>query len=83
MLVVEILSGRLTRVRPDGQKSVVAMTGGGPNGTNGRCHICNNGGFGPSASQEVLLPTEAPYDPPDSANDQRTLARNFKGKRTS
>ena len=32
VLVVEIQAGRLTRVAPDGSKSVVAQTGGGPNG---------------------------------------------------
>lgn len=49
VLVVEIERGTLTRVLPDGRKEVVAETGGGPNGAaigpDGRCYICNNGGF--------------------------------------
>jgi gluconolactonase len=49
VLVVEILAGRLTRVYPNGEKTVVAHTGGGPNGAalgpDGRCYICNNGGI--------------------------------------
>jgi gluconolactonase len=49
VLVVEIKGGRLTRVFPDGQKRVVAELGGGPNGAaigpDGKCYICNNGGF--------------------------------------
>ena len=32
ILVTEIRAGRLSRVRPDGTKSVFAVTGGGPNG---------------------------------------------------
>lgn len=49
VLVVEIGAGCLTRVSPDGTKSVVARTGGGPNGAaigpDGKCYVCNNGGF--------------------------------------
>lgn len=49
VLVVEIMSGRLVRVRPDGVKQVVAELGGGPNGAamgpDGKCYVCNNGGF--------------------------------------
>jgi gluconolactonase len=49
VLLVEIAAGTLTRVAPDGAKSVVARTGGGPNGAaigpDGKCYICNNGGF--------------------------------------
>jgi len=48
VLVVEVLGGRLTRVRPDGVKELVAQTGGGPNGAalgpDRRCYVCNNGG---------------------------------------
>jgi len=68
VLVVEVLGGRLTRIAPDGIKTVVADTGGGPNGAaiapDGRCFICNNGGMGPSASPDMLIPTEAPLDTP-------------------
>ena len=49
VLLVEIERGTLSRVRPNGVVEVVAETGGGPNGAaigpDGRCYICNNGGF--------------------------------------
>jgi len=49
VLVVEIKSGRLIRVLPDGTKEVAAEVGGGPNGAalapDGSCYVCNNGGF--------------------------------------
>ena len=49
VLLVEIFAGTLTRVRPDGTKTVVARPRGGPNGAalgpDGKCYICNNGGF--------------------------------------
>lgn len=49
LLVVEIARGTLTRIGPDGIARVVATPGGGPNGAaigpDGRCYLCNNGGF--------------------------------------
>lgn len=49
VIVVEIAAGRITRVAPDGTKSTVAETGGGPNGAaigpDGALNVCNNGGF--------------------------------------
>ena len=49
LLVVEIRRKTLTRVWPDGRKSIVANLGGGPNGAalgpDGHCYVCNNGGF--------------------------------------
>jgi gluconolactonase len=49
VLVVEIEGARLIRVLPDGTKQVVAELGGGPNGAavgpDGKCYVCNNGGF--------------------------------------
>jgi gluconolactonase len=49
VLVVEIARGSLSRVSPDGRVEVVAMPGGGPNGAaigpDGKCYLCNNGGF--------------------------------------
>jgi gluconolactonase len=49
VLVVEIEGCRLTRVGPDGRKTVVSQHTGGPNGAamgpDGKVYICNNGGF--------------------------------------
>jgi gluconolactonase len=49
ILVVEIADGSLTRIMPDEARSRVARPGGGPNGAaigpDGKCYICNNGGF--------------------------------------
>src|SRR5215472_11892829 len=49
VLVVEIMRGTLSRVTLNGGITVVAETGGGPNGTavgpDGAVYICNNGGF--------------------------------------
>lgn len=49
VIVVEIEGGRLTRVLPSGRKEVIATLGGGPNGAaigpDGKCYVCNNGGF--------------------------------------
>ena len=49
VVLVEIAAGALTRVSPDGTKTVVARPGGGPNGAaigpDGKCFVCNNGGF--------------------------------------
>ena len=49
VLVVEIARGTVSRVLPGGEVGVVAETGGGPNGMalgpDGRCYVCNNGGF--------------------------------------
>jgi gluconolactonase len=49
VLVVEIEGARLIRVGADGTKHVAAELGGGPNGAaigpDGKCYVCNNGGF--------------------------------------
>lgn len=49
VIVVEIRGQALTRVNPDGSKDVIAELGGGPNGAamgpDGKCYVCNNGGF--------------------------------------
>ena len=48
VVVVEIV-GNLVRVTPDGKRHVIAELGGGPNGAaigpDGKCYVCNNGGF--------------------------------------
>ena len=66
LLVVEIAAGRLTRITPDGTKRTVAELGGGPNGAamgpDGRCYICNNGGFVWRERDGVLLPSGTAAD---------------------
>ena len=48
VLVVEIETGWITRVRPGGQVERLVQTGGGPNGMalgpDGMLYVCNNGG---------------------------------------
>jgi gluconolactonase len=66
VLVVEIEGGRLIRVSPDGRLKVVAELGGGPNGAalgpDGRCYICNNGGFSWRTDAGFTRPTGAAED---------------------
>jgi len=49
IVLVEIERGTLTRVQPDGTCGVIVHLGAGPNGAaigpDGRCYVCNNGGF--------------------------------------
>jgi gluconolactonase len=49
VVLVEIAAGSVTRISPDGVKAIVARPGGGPNGAaigpDGKCYVCNNGGF--------------------------------------
>ena len=71
ILVTEIRAGRLTRVAPDGKKTTVAITGGGPNGAamgpDGAIYVAQNGGFQwierPGPDGEMLFfPGEQPPD---------------------
>ncbi len=66
VLLVEIASGDLTRVHPDGSKTVVAHLGGGPNGAamgpDGKCYVCNNGGLKFVAVDGRLMPVGQPDD---------------------
>jgi gluconolactonase len=49
ILLVEIAAGTLAHILSDGTRTVVIKTGGGPNGAaigpDGKCFVCNNGGF--------------------------------------
>jgi gluconolactonase len=66
VLLVEIQGKTLARVRADGRKDVVAQLAGGPNGAaigpDGRCYICNNGGFSFHQVGSMTLPGIAPTD---------------------
>lgn len=63
VLLVEIARGTLTRV-VDGRTEVVAELGGGPNGAaigpDGKCYVCNNGGFKWLERDGRLYPGEEP-----------------------
>ena len=60
VILVEIMSGNVTRVSPDGGKQIVAHTGGGPNGAamgpDGKLYVCNNGGFHWPKTDGFLVP---------------------------
>jgi gluconolactonase len=60
VVLVEIRRQTLTRVYPDGRKEIVAQIPGGPNGAaigpDGKCYICNNGGFSWTASRGTMMP---------------------------
>jgi gluconolactonase len=67
VVLVEIRAQQLTRVWPDGRKEVVAKMPGGPNGAaigpDGKCYVCNNGGFGWFPSHGTLMPgAPAPHE---------------------
>ena len=66
VILVEIAAGRLTRVSPDGKKTVVATPGGGPNGAamgpDGKVYVCNNGGLRIIEHQGRLFPVGQPDD---------------------
>ena len=66
VLLVEIRRGTLSRVLPDGHVEVIAALGGGPNGAaigpDGRCYICNNGGFEWIEANGLFYPGDQPAD---------------------
>jgi gluconolactonase len=66
VLLVEIARGTLTRVSASGDCTIVATLGGGPNGAalgpDGRCYVCNNGGFQWIEREGRLYPGEQPDD---------------------
>src|SRR5437762_2231639 len=66
VVVVEIKRGTLTRVAPDGKQTIVATTGGGPNGAaigpDGLVYVCNNGGFEWHDVGGLLVPGNQAHD---------------------
>ena len=66
VLVVEIKSGTLATVSPDGTVTRVATTGGGPNGAavgpDGKVYVCNNGGFVWHELDGIVAPGPQPED---------------------
>jgi gluconolactonase len=66
VLLVEIKRGTLSRVAPDGTITVVAETGGGPNGAaigpDGTVYVCNNGGFEWHDYGGLCVPGNQPHD---------------------
>jgi len=69
--VVEIRSGDVTRINPEtGAKSLIAHTGGGPNGAalgpDGAIYVCQNGGFAWNEvefmGEKRIFPGEQPDD---------------------
>ena len=66
VVVVEIQSGTLARVSPDGEVTRVATTGGGPNGAaigpDGKVYVCNNGGFEWAEFNGMTAPGPQPAD---------------------
>lgn len=59
--LVEIAAGRITRIGPDGAKTVLASPGGGPNGlalgADGLLYCTNNGGFAWHEEPGLLRPS--------------------------
>jgi len=66
VILVEIERRTLTRVQPDGTKQLIVQLGGGPNGAaigpDGKCYICNNGGFKWTDDETGLRPILQPDD---------------------
>ena len=66
VVLVEIARGTLSRVTPDGEIQVIADLGGGPNGAaigpDGKCYVCNNGGFEWRERDGILSPGLTPDD---------------------
>jgi gluconolactonase len=64
VVVVEIGSGRVTRIGADGDRTVLAEVGGGPNGAalgpDGSLYLCNNGGMG---RERTVAPSIQRLDP--------------------
>jgi gluconolactonase len=65
-LVVEIERRTVSRISPDGDVTVVAETGGSPNGLaigkDGAAYVCNSGGFEFLEDQQGLWPVLQAHD---------------------
>jgi gluconolactonase len=65
-VLVEIARGTLTRISSSGEASIIAEMGGGPNGAaigpDGKCYVCNNGGFIWHRSNGLIFPGMQPED---------------------
>jgi gluconolactonase len=66
VILVEIEGRRLTRIEPEGKRSTIATFGGSPNGAaigpDGKCYVCNSGGFSWQEDELGLRPTGEPED---------------------
>ena len=66
IVLVEIKRGTLSRVTADGAVEAIADLGGGPNGAaigpDGRCYVCNNGGFEWHENAGRVFPGNQPSD---------------------
>jgi gluconolactonase len=66
IILVEIEAQRITRIAPDGSKTTIAETGGGPNGLaigpDGKLYCCNNGGFNYVEASGFLAPHGIAHD---------------------
>lgn len=68
VIVGEMAAGRITRIAPDGTRSTIAETGGGPNGLakgpDGLVYVCNNGGqnWSRENGQLIALGQASNYD---------------------
>jgi gluconolactonase len=64
IILVETGAGRITRVLPDGSKTIVAECGGGPNGIavgpDGWLYVCNNGGMVVTQENGLFMTTGEP-----------------------
>jgi gluconolactonase len=65
VILTEIWSGEITRVKPDGARQTVAKPGGGPNGLaigpDGHLYCCNNGGnFEQNIVNGLMIPGHTP-----------------------
>ncbi|MEI9888527.1 MAG: SMP-30/gluconolactonase/LRE family protein [Rhizomicrobium sp.] len=65
VILVEIWSGEITRIKTDGAKQTIAKPGGGPNGAaigpDGHLYVCNNGGnFEMNLVGGLMIPGHTP-----------------------